>query len=163
MMRFAQRLIAFIPTAWRSRKLSAYGSLSRRRCCWNKFNPCSSHEWSLSVLLSETMRNPADTYPPGDHASSEGSSSIQEPLFSGGLSVSFVVVADGRVERARELLHLRGGLDGLSVVGKKDALFTGVHVYALGWDGVSVYDDVLENVARGVVNGFLDPPNFLAR
>src|SRR5215210_558359 len=71
-------------------------------------------------------------------------------------STTFVVLADGLVEGAGGLLHLRGRLDGLSVVGDGDALSGGVHVYRLGGDGTPVNDYVLQDVARGVVDGVLD-------
>src|SRR5215218_3890369 len=68
------------------------------------------------------------------------------------LGPSLVVPADDRVELAGGVLHLRGGLDGLSVAGDGDTLCVGVHVYHLGGDGASVHDDVLQDVARGVAD-----------
>jgi hypothetical protein len=70
---------------------------------------------------------------------------------------------DGGVERAGERLHPGCGLDGLPVEGHGDALVVGVDRYVLGGDGSSVYDHVLKDVAGGVVDRALDPPDLGSR
>src|SRR5215208_2656679 len=73
------------------------------------------------------------------------------------------MLVDGLVERAGEALHSRGGLDRLSVEGDGDAPLVRIYLYSFGRDGASVYDDVLQDVARSVVDSALDLPDLGSR
>src|SRR5215203_3670171 len=66
-------------------------------------------------------------------------------LLQTALSAALIVRVDGFVESSRRVLHLW------------------CYLYPLGWDGASPDDDVLEHVARGVVDGVFDLPDLLPR
>src|SRR3712207_6359828 len=77
-------------------------------------------------------------------------------------SLRFVVSADAFVEGSGRLLHPWRRLYGRRGVGDRGALPCGVDLYPLGRDGASHDDDVLEHVARGVVDGLFDFPDLLS-
>jgi len=81
---------------------------------------------------------------------------LSEPL---SLDLFPVVVADGVVEGAGEVLHLGGGLYGGGVVRDRCPFGFGVHAHLFGWDGASVYDHVFQDVTDGVVDGVFHPPD----